>query len=60
MFTKREDKCCNGGNQHKFKPRYTEVENAHFDRVKQLNNCRSEESFRSLMIKEVYVGDVCV
>lgn len=56
MFTRRADKCCNGGNQHKFEPRYTE------EVLMKLKSSKLEGSLtalRNLMIGKVYVHDIC-
>ncbi len=56
MFTRRKDKCCNGGNQHKFEPRYTE------EVLTKLKVSRVEGNIgdlRRLTIGEVYVHDIC-
>ncbi len=56
MFTRRADKCCDGGNQHNFQPRYTEkaLMNAKFSKME-----GSMEQLRKLMVGKVYVHDIC-
>lgn len=55
MFLK--NRCYNGGQQHKFEPRYTEM-----DREKniEVSNYLTEEGFRHLLTLQVYVRDICV
>lgn len=57
MFTKKLEKCCNGGNQHNFKPRYTE-ENTNI-RLSEFSGLGGTDQLRRLLVREVYIGDVC-
>lgn len=57
MFTKRVDKCCNGGNQHKFKPRYTEKSTGLI--LAEVYGLAGTDNLRKLMILDIYINDVC-
>jgi hypothetical protein len=52
---KKSDRCCNGGNQHNFKPRYDEIE-THCDITGNL----TPEDARKMLIKNVYIKDICI
>ena len=55
------NKCYNGGSKHKFKARYEEVE---LEPKLSINESQllimSAEEYRILLVKKVYVKDVCV
>jgi hypothetical protein len=54
--TDTSNRCCNGGNQHNFQPRYDEVPNTTHIKIQ---NAESSSAFRSLLYYNVYVKDVC-
>ena len=55
-----KDRCYNGGNKHKFVPRYTEEETEFGGRVKSVNNYTGgAERLRKMLVKSIYVHDVC-
>lgn len=51
-----KNRCYNGGNKHKFEPRYTEVSNGGIE----LKCSRiTPEKIRAMLINKQYVCDVC-
>lgn len=57
MFFKR--RCYNGGNKHKFKPRYEETE-VRQENVKMLLLPSTPLEARTMLVKKTYVKDICV
>ena len=52
-----EKKCTNGGNHHKFEPRYDEVpSNINLKKIQYFEL----EEVRKILILNVYVKDVCI
>lgn len=60
MFNEKE-RCYNGGNRHKFEPRYTEMATG-ISPTKILGTATTQEvdALRKLCIRKMYVGDICV
>jgi len=54
------NKCYNGGSKHKFKARYEEVELEPKVTFRGILLPMSAEEYRKLLVKKVYVKDVCV
>lgn len=51
-----KSRCYNGGQKHKFEPRYDEVQIGGDIEAKGM----SSEDYRSLMLRNVYLFDICV
>lgn len=52
------NRCYNGGNLHRFQPRYDEVDTENV-RV-QFTGYISPEDRRRLIVRDIYIKDVCV
>jgi hypothetical protein len=57
-----QDRCTNGGKQHRFQPRYTETDARTQHVLKSSGGYDPDEAcaaVRNLNVRRVYVGDVC-
>jgi hypothetical protein len=57
MFHK--NRCYNGGNKHKFEPRYTEKEIVGLSKMS-IKSAPAAADIRSLMLKKCYIYDICI
>lgn len=54
----RKSRCYNGGNQHRFTPRYTEKPNNNLD-IKRTWGSVTSRDVRNLMYYKEYLFDIC-
>jgi len=53
-------RCYNGGEKHKFEPRYTEKEKTTYFKLGYPHMFASDESLRRVNLYDEYVYDICI